>query len=80
MIVERTRSGESPSSVAAPSEYNPMSANAGTRHDRYTRSEVKFITTISIGETQKRVDELAKTHRELDVRIQELNWKTELVD
>jgi len=60
--------------------YQNLSANAGTRHDRYTRSEVKFITTISIGETQKRVDELAKTHRELDVRIQELNWKTELVD
>ena len=29
---------------------------------------------------QKRVDELAKNHRELDARIQELNWKTELVE
>jgi hypothetical protein len=30
-------------------------------------------------ETQKRADELAKNYRELDARIQELNWQTELV-
>jgi hypothetical protein len=59
---------------------NNLAANAGARQDRYTRSEVKYITTISVAETQKRVDELARNHRELDARIQELNWQTELVD
>jgi hypothetical protein len=52
---------------------------ASTRQDRYSKSEVKFVATVSVSETQKQVDLLAKRYRELDTAIQELNWKTELV-
>ena len=52
---------------------------ASIQQDRYSRSEVKYISTINVAEIQKRADELAKNYRELDTRIQELNWKTELV-
>ncbi|HSE23029.1 MAG TPA: hypothetical protein VLB68_15285 [Pyrinomonadaceae bacterium] len=41
---------------------------------------MKYISTINVAGTQKRADELAKNYRELDARIQEVNWKTELVD
>ena len=51
---------------------------ASTRQDRYTKSEVKFLATIPIGEIQKQVDRLAKEFRDLDTRIQEVNWKTDL--
>jgi hypothetical protein len=60
--------------------YSDLAANAALRQDRFTRSEVKYISTINVADTQKRADELAKNYRELDARVQELNWKTELVD
>lgn len=52
---------------------------AGTRQDRYTKSEVKFVATVSVAQLQKQVDAISRTFRELDTKIQELNWKTDLV-
>jgi hypothetical protein len=52
---------------------------ASTRQDRYSKSEVRFVTTVSVGKLQTEVDQLAKRYRELDTRLQELNWKTELI-
>jgi len=55
-------------------------AEAGsTRQDRYSKSEVRFVATVSVGRLQTQVDRLAKRYRELDTRLQELNWKTELI-
>jgi hypothetical protein len=55
-------------------------AEAGsTRQDRYSKSEVRFVATVSVGKLQMEVDQLAKKYRELDTRLQELNWKTELI-
>jgi hypothetical protein len=52
---------------------------ASTRQDRYSKSEVRFVATLSVGKLQTEVDQLSKTYRELDTRLQELNWKTELI-
>ncbi len=52
---------------------------ASTRQDRYSKSEVRFIATVSVGKLQTEADQLAKKYRELDTRLQELNWKTELI-
>jgi hypothetical protein len=55
-------------------------AEAGsTRQDRYSKSEVRFVATVSVGKLQAEVDPVAKQYRELDTRLQELNWKTELI-
>jgi hypothetical protein len=55
-------------------------AEAGsTRQDRYSKSEVKFVATVPVAQLQKQVDGLSKSFRELDTKIQELNWKTDLV-
>jgi len=59
--------------------YNDLALSAALAHGRLTRSEIKFVSTINVAETQKRADELAKEYRELDARIQELNWQTELI-
>ena len=59
--------------------YAELAQTASITQDRYSRSEVKYVSTINVAEIQKRADELAKKYRELDTRIQELNWKTELV-
>lgn len=53
---------------------------ASIKQDRYTKSEVRFLATVNIATLQEEMDHLAKTYRELDTRIQELNWKTDLVD
>jgi hypothetical protein len=52
---------------------------ASTRQDRYSKSEVKFVATVSISQLQKQIDLLSKRYREVDTRLQELNWNTELV-
>jgi hypothetical protein len=59
--------------------YADLAQAAAFTQDRFTRSEVKYVRNIDVVETQKRADELAKEYRELDARIQEFNWQTELV-
>jgi len=50
------------------------------RQDRYTRSEVKFFSTIDVGELQTQMDRMSRQYRELDTKIQQANWNTELID
>ncbi|MCR8659704.1 DIP1984 family protein [Paenibacillus endoradicis] len=47
--------------------------------DRYSRTEVRFERTVDVKEIQKEIDILSKTYREMDIRIQELNWTVELI-
>lgn len=44
-----------------------------------TRTEIKIVSTVPVPEIQKTVDGLAKELRNVDEKIQELNWTTELV-
>jgi hypothetical protein len=58
--------------------YSDLAQAAAVTQDRFTRTEVKYVRTVDVGEAQKKADELAKAYREMDARIQELNWQTEL--
>lgn len=60
--------------------YQELVNAANVRQERFTRSEVKFTLTVNISEMQKQVDQLAKAYRELDMKIQEANWRTELME
>ena len=60
--------------------YADLVEAASTSQDRYSRSEIKFESTVSVKEIQQQVDALAKAYRELDTKIQGLNWSTDLVD
>lgn len=46
--------------------------------DRYSVSEIKWISTLKVASLQKQADDIAKTLRELNAHIQETNWKHEL--
>lgn len=59
--------------------YTAVIEQATIKYDRYTRSEVKFVSTVNIADLQKEVDQLAKAFREIDMRIQEKNWTTDLI-
>ncbi len=46
---------------------------------RYSKTEIKIMSTIEVAQIQKEVDKLSKELRETDEKIQELNWTTELI-
>ena len=47
--------------------------------NRYTRNEIKIVRTVDVGALQKEVDEVARSIRLLDTKLQEANWTTNLV-
>ncbi|MDG0809473.1 DIP1984 family protein [Cohnella rhizosphaerae] len=53
---------------------------ASIKQDRFSRSEVRFERTVDVVQLQARVDALSKAYREMDFRIQEMNWTTELIE
>lgn len=58
--------------------YRKLAEAASVRSDIMTRSEVVYKGTVEVMEVQKTADRFSKEHRELDTKIQEMNWKTEL--
>ena len=58
--------------------YRDLAESASVTQSVATRSEVKFRSTVSVADIQKRADALAKELRDLDARVQESNWKIEL--
>ena len=46
---------------------------------RYTKTEIRILSTIPVAELQKEVDSLSKELRITDETIQGLNWTTELL-
>lgn len=53
---------------------------ASVKVERYGQSEIKSYATIDVRATQKQSDELSKLLRELDTKVQSLNWTVDLVE
>ena len=47
--------------------------------NRFTKTEIRILSTVPVAKLQKDVDALAKELRETDETIQGLNWTTELI-
>lgn len=58
--------------------YRDLAQAATITRDRWSRSEVKFRSTVDVKAIQRQADTFAREYRELDMEIQEANWKTEL--
>jgi hypothetical protein len=58
--------------------YRDLAESGTITHSVMTRSEVRFKPTINVAEVQKSADAIARELRDLDARIQEANWLTEL--
>lgn len=52
---------------------------AGEREGRYSRNEIKYICVLDIAKLRKLTDTLSQELRLLDIKIQSLNWTTELL-
>jgi uncharacterized coiled-coil DUF342 family protein len=53
--------------------------NASSKIDRYSKTEILIKSTVDISEYQKKFDVISKELRQIDEKIQELNWTTELI-
>ena len=47
---------------------------------RFGRNELKYVRTVDVNELRREADSFAKQYRELDLRIQGLNWMVDLVE
>ncbi|MDE6784358.1 MAG: DIP1984 family protein [Ruminococcus sp.] len=47
--------------------------------NRYSKSEIAIKSTVDVAAYQKKVDLLCKELREIDEKIQEINWTNELI-
>ncbi len=47
---------------------------------RQLRSELRELTDLPVAELRREADDLARRYRDLDVRLQEANWATELAE
>ncbi|GKV69690.1 hypothetical protein NCCP2716_21880 [Sporosarcina sp. NCCP-2716] len=53
---------------------------ASLHMDRYSQTEIRFISTVNVKAIQKQVDQLSKAYREMDTKIQGMNWTIDLED
>jgi hypothetical protein len=54
--------------------------NAAIVTNRYSQSEVKFVSTVDIADLQSQLDGTSQEYRLLDAQIQALNWQVELLN
>lgn len=52
---------------------------ASEKVNRYSKTEIVIKSTVDINEYQKKLDTLSMELRQIDEKIQELNWTTELI-
>ena len=60
--------------------YRSAYSKAIIRNERYSRNEIRFVSTMDAESLQKKIDAMSKQYRELDMKIQQANWSTELAD
>lgn len=60
--------------------YTSVADSGSERRDRYSASEIRYVSTVDIQSLRKKADQAAKEYRSLDTRIQQVNWSTELIE
>jgi len=58
--------------------YRSFATAATPAANRYSSSEIKFVSAVDVADIQKKADQIAKEYREVDSRIQQANWITEI--
>lgn len=59
---------------------NALVEETAIKLDRYSKSELKFYSTVNVRELQKEIDGIAQAYRELDTKIQSINWTIDLAE
>lgn len=57
-----------------------LSNSASQLNNRYSRTEIKTVATIEVKPLRKQIDKLSEALRLIDLKIQTLNFTTDLVE
>jgi chaperonin cofactor prefoldin len=60
--------------------YEFIISEAACQQNRYSSSEIKYVSTVNVKVLQREMDLMSRQYRELDTKIQQANWNIELVD
>ena len=60
--------------------YTSAADQGSGRRDRYSASEIRYVATVDIRSLRQKADQASKEYRDLDTRIQQANWSTELIE
>ena len=55
-------------------------ARASSYGDRYSRNEIRTVSTVETKPLRQEIDKFSKLYRELDVKIQRLNFTFDLIE
>lgn len=58
--------------------YSGLFSASAIQEDRYSRKEIKFVSTLDVDKIMDITDDLAKEIRLLDAKIQARNWEVEV--
>ena len=59
--------------------YEYIISQAAYQQNRYSSSEIKYVSTVNVQQMQREMDLMSRQYRELDTKIQQANWNIELV-
>ena len=59
---------------------NGLVEAASNRANRYSRTEIKLLSTVDVAVLRKRLDDSSRQRREFDAQIQGTNWTTDLLE
>ena len=59
--------------------YRELAKQATVTQDRYKKLEIKFKPSVDVRAIQLEADKLSKQFRELDMKIQSINWTEDLI-
>jgi len=72
LIAERDRN------IGVAAALNGLAEDATPRESRFSRSEIRFLPAVNIKELRKEADAYSRKAREIDNKIQGVNWTTEV--
>jgi uncharacterized coiled-coil DUF342 family protein len=64
--------------IAVAAALNGLAEDATPRDSRFSRNEIRFLPAVNIKDLRKEADAYSKKAREIDNKIQGVNWTTEV--
>lgn len=60
--------------------YRDLVNAAAVRYERFSKSEIRFVSAVDIAAVQRTADNIALQFRMLDAKLQAKNWEVDVLD
>lgn len=74
MIVKRDMLGKKISTL------KEIAEEATVKVNRYSQTEIKIFSAMKVDQLQREINKYSKEYRELDTKLQGLNWTIDLME